>query len=133
MTAVLVVCGIAVGLPLLALLAARWSGWSRLRPGRAGEPWTEIMQRHRLTGPEMHRLARHVGLSAEWPVRPPEDPALRAAAVDWFGWDLRRAEERAARPGVRGLLVRGAEAPWRAGLRRAIARHGGSAEPVRRP
>jgi hypothetical protein len=123
---------VAVGVPLLALAVARWRGWDRPRPGRVGEPWTLIVQRHRLTGAEMHRLARHVGTASEWPVRPPEDPALRAAAVDWFRWELEGAQRRAARPGPAGVLFRVVEGPRRVHLRRLIGRHGGNATPVRR-
>ncbi|GAB3307866.1 hypothetical protein GCM10027451_16300 [Geodermatophilus aquaeductus] len=112
--ALVAVAVLAVGVPLAAVAASRWRGWSRLRPGRVGEPWTEVMERHGLTGLQMHELAMHLGRTQQWPwARPPDDPVLRAAGADWLRWELDRAEARAARGGVGGVLARVLEVPWR--------------------
>ncbi len=110
-----------VGLPLLAVLASRSRGWSRLRPGRVGESWTEVARRNGLTGLQTHELAAHLGRTQQWPWgAPPGDPVLRTAGVDWLGWGLRGAEERAARPALRGVLSRDVEWPWRRHRRRQL-------------
>lgn len=121
-----------VGLPLLAWGVSRWRGWSRLRPGREDDPWVDVQRRHRITPLEMQQTMFYLGSREQWPRPPIEDPVLQAVVVDWESWHLQRAEARAARPGLLGLLARVVEAPTRSQYRRIIEQHGGSAEPVRR-
>ena len=129
--ALLVAVAVLVGLPLLALGVSRWRGWSRLRPGREDDPWVDLQRRHHISPQEMQRTMLYLGSREQWPRPPIDDPVLRAVVVDWETWHLDRAEARAARPGVLGLLAKVVEAPVRHQYRRIIAQHGGSAVPVR--
>jgi hypothetical protein len=130
-SAVGVVVLLLVGLPLLALGASRWPGWSRLRPGAGDDPWVDVQRRHHITPLEMQRTMLYLGSREYWPAPPLDDPVLRAVVVDWERRQLDRAEARAERPGPLGLLARVLEAPMRRQYRRIIDQHGGSAEPVR--
>ena len=120
-----------VGLPLLAWRVSRWQRWSDLRPGAGDDPWVDVQRRHHITPLEMQQAMAYLGSREQRWRLPIEDPVLRAVVVDWETWELERAEARAARRGVLGLLARIVEAPMRSQYRRIIAQHGGSAVPVR--
>jgi hypothetical protein len=85
---VIILVLVAVGLPLLAWWVARRRFWTTHRARTDRDPWTAILQAHRLDPVEMREVAAAVG----WGSRLPE-PHLRRAATDWANHDLRTIEQ----------------------------------------
>ena len=104
MTAVIIIALIAVGLPLLAWWVAGRRFWTTHRARTDQDPWTTILQTHRLDPVEMRRVAAAVG----WGTRLAE-PRLRCAAADWAAHDLQRIEQNRRHPSAlrRRALVTG--------------------------